>query len=298
MKKAVPDVKGVKNMNSFGMPRKLSQEEHIKTKQMWRDIFADESESFLNYYYSEKIKDNEIYVIEDGDKIVSMIHLNPYNVRVGKEQYRLHYIVGVATDPAYRKKGLMAKLLNYTMDLMAERGEPFTYLMPVAKEIYEPFGFEFVCTRKIEQIRGVENKNNPPEVFKATEKECEEVAEFANVFLEKYEVATIRNEAYYRRMLLEFGSEKGGILIAKRDGKIVGVMNYAKGESYEVNEFLFQSDLDFKHCLYSLTGNESEGVFCKVDGGEEKNPSIMAKVLRDDFAMNLKCAKVFINEWV
>ena len=83
MKLVVLDVKDVRNMNNFGEPRKLLQEEHIKTKKMWKDIFSDESVSFLDYYYSEKIKDNEIYVIEDGEKIISMIHLNPYDVRVG-----------------------------------------------------------------------------------------------------------------------------------------------------------------------------------------------------------------------
>ena len=181
--------------------------------------------------------------------------------------------------------------------IMAERGEPFTYLMPVAKEIYTPFGFEFICTRKIEEIKGVEDKNDPPEVIKAAEKDCAEIAAFANKFLSIYDIVTVRDELYYRRMLLEFGSENGGILLAKRQGEIVGVMNYAKGEQYEVNEFMFQEDKDFKHCLHCLSGNE-ENVFCKVDGTEEIKPSIMAKVLRSDFKMDLKNAKVFINEWV
>lgn len=292
------DAKGVRNMNNFSEPRKLLREEHIKTKQMWRDIFADESESFLNYYYSEKIKDNEIYVIEDGDKIISMIHLNPYEMRVGTEYYKLHYIVGVATDPAYRKKGLMAKLLRYVMNIMAERGEPFTYLMPVAKEIYEPFGFEFIYTKAMEEITGAEQKDNPPKVMKATERDCQEIAEFANDFLKEYDVVAVRSEAYYKRMLLEFGSENGGILMAKRDEKIVGIFHYAKGEQYEINEYLFSNVEDFKHCVFCLTGNELETVFCKVDGEEQIKPSIMAKVLLPDFKMDLKQAKVFINEWV
>ena len=291
-------VKDVRSMNNELKLRKLLQEENIKTKDMWKTIFADESESFLDYYYSEKIKDNEIYVIEDGDKIVSMIHLNPYEMRVGNEQHKLHYIVGVATDPAYRKQGLMRRLLNYVFDVMRERKEPFTYLMPVAKEIYEPFGFEFVCMRAMEEIAGIENKNNPPEVVKATESDCERLAVFANAFLADYDVVAVRNETYYRRMLLEMGSENGGILMAKRGEEIVGILNYAKGEQYEVNEFLFQADDDFKHCLYCMMGNETETAFCKVNGEEKAKPSIMAKVLLPDFKMDLQNVKVFINEWV
>lgn len=298
MKLDALDAKDVKNMNNLSGPRKLSVEEHIKTKEMWRTIFEDESESFLNYYYNEKTKDNEIYVIEDGDKIVSMIQLNPFDMRIGSKVYKLHYIVGVATDPAYRRRGLMAKLLNYTMELMAERGEPFTYLMPEAKEIYEPFGFEFVCMRDAAKFKGVEVKRNAPKVSIATENDCEEMAVFANEFLQDYDVVTVRSEAYYRRMLLEFGSENGGLLLAKRDDKVVGILNYAKGNQFEVNEYLFERAEDFKHCLYWLTGNEKEFVNCKVEGERKGKPSIMAKVLRSDFNMDLKRAKVFINEWV
>ena len=298
MKKAVQAAKDVKSMSNLSEPRKLLLEEHIKTKEIWRNIFPEESEGFLNYYFDEKIKDNEIYVIEDGDKIVSMIHLNPYDMRVGTEQYRLHYIVGVATDPHYRKRGLMRRLLNYVFDIMRDRGEPFTYLMPVAKEIYEPFGFDFICMRTIKEIRCAEDKKNPPEVIKATEKDCAEIAEFANDILKEYDVVTVRSEAYYQRMILEFGSEQGGILAAKRDGEIVGVLNYAKGEQYEVNEYLFRDDADFKHCLYYITGNADEHVFCKVDGAEKVRPSIMGKILNPEFKMDLQNAKVFINEWV
>ena len=73
-------------------------------------------------------------------------------------------------------------------------------------------------------------------------------------------------------------------------------MHYARGEGYEVNEALFTNDEDFKHCLYQIAGNAT--VSCKVNGGGKEKPSIMAKVLRGDFEMDLKSAKVFINEWV
>ena len=90
--------------------RKLRQEEHIRTRKLWEEIFTEDTPEFLDYYYSVKTKGNEIYVIEEDDKIVSMLHLNPYQMRIGEKRYQTHYIVAVATDERYRKRGYMAAL--------------------------------------------------------------------------------------------------------------------------------------------------------------------------------------------
>ena len=122
--------------------RKLQPEEHIRTRHLWEEIFTEDTTEFLDYYYSVKIKNNEIYVVEDNGEIVSMLHLNPYEMRVGDKLFQTHYIVAVATKGNYRKQGLMRLLLNHVMQVMADRGEPFTFLMPASEAIYKPFGFD------------------------------------------------------------------------------------------------------------------------------------------------------------
>ena len=44
--------------------RKLEQREHINTKELYREVFSTDSDGFVDYYYTEKIKDNQIYVME------------------------------------------------------------------------------------------------------------------------------------------------------------------------------------------------------------------------------------------
>jgi len=85
--------------------RKLSLDEHIRTRKLWEEIFIEDTPEFLDYYYSKKAKDNEIYVIEDDSEIVSMLHLNPYKMRIQDSIYTTHYIVAVATKETYRSKG-------------------------------------------------------------------------------------------------------------------------------------------------------------------------------------------------
>lgn len=278
--------------------RKLQPEEHIRTRQFWEVIFKEDTSEFLDYYYSVKANDNEIYVIEDNGEIVSMLHLNPYQIRVKDKVYQTHYIVAVATDERYRHQGLMRELLNHAMQVMADRGEPFTFLMPAAEAIYKPFGFEFIYEQKREKVVGKRCVDETLEIVTATENDRQMISDFANEFLKEYDVVTWRNEDYYKMILAEQVSENGGILVAKRDGKIEGVFCYAKEGQFELREPLCHKREVLQYAIYQLTHNEMEPVLCTGFGSEESKPMIMAKVLNPEFNLDLKRAKVFLNEVV
>ena len=128
------------------MMRYLSQEEKKNTISLWTEAFPEDSDSFLEYYYREKIKDNRILVAEEEEsaKIVSMLHRNPYKLQVNKAVWEIDYIVGVATARAYRHRGLMKSLLIRMMKDMYQEGKEFCFLMPAAPEIYSPFDFVYI----------------------------------------------------------------------------------------------------------------------------------------------------------
>lgn len=278
--------------------RKLRQEEHIKTRRLWEKIFTEDTSEFLEYYYSVKVNDNEIYVIEDGGEIVSMLHLNPYQMRVRDKIFKTHYIVAVATDERYRKRGLMRQLLNHAMQVMADRGEPFTFLMPADEAIYKPFGFEFIYEQKRGKIAGKKCQDTTLTITHACKEDCQAIADFANELLKEYDVVTWRDADYYKVILAEQVSENGGILVAKRDGRIEGIFCYAKEAEFEIREPLFYDKVVLQYAIYQLTGNETDSVLCTGYGSEESKPIIMAKVLNLEFDFDLKNAKVFINEVV
>ena len=123
--------------------RKLDPTEHSATRSLYEEVFSEDSESFVNYYYTEKTKDNIIYAVTEDGEIRSMIHLNPYDVMVNKKEEKLHYIVAVATQEPYRKRGYMAALLKESLQAMYRQGEPFTYLMPASEKILLPPRFPY-----------------------------------------------------------------------------------------------------------------------------------------------------------
>ena len=276
--------------------RKLRKEEHIRTRELWEQIFTEDSKEFLDYYYTVKTKDNEIYVIEDAEKIISMIHLNPFQMRVNDKICQTHYIVAVATDEKYRRQGLMAKLLNYVLQLMKDRGEPFTFLMPASEAIYRPFGFEFIYEQIQGNVFGKKVQDNV-EFLEANEIDCENIAEYANGKLKEYDVVTVRDAAYYRMILKEQQSEKGGILIAKKQQDIVGVFCYAREKELELREPIFDQTSILEHAVWYLCGEKDGNAIC-YGYGENAKPMIMAKVLNPQDGIDLKNGKVFLNEVV
>ena len=126
-------------------PRYLKPEERGLTRKLYHAVFAEDTERFIDYYYQYKIRDNEILVLEEEGKIISMLHLNPYTMIVNGYEFPCNYIVAVATDPDYRHQGCMRALLERALNDMADRKMPFTFLMPASESIYAPFDFVWIC---------------------------------------------------------------------------------------------------------------------------------------------------------
>lgn len=76
-------------------------------------------------------------------RTAAMLHLVPFDTELG----RTTYIYGVATDPAFRGRGLAARLLGEAVRLIDERGDDAAFLIPTPGEewlrsFYGRFGFE------------------------------------------------------------------------------------------------------------------------------------------------------------
>jgi predicted acetyltransferase len=198
--------------------RKLEKEEHGKTRSIYETVFPFDSQSFVDYYYTEKTKDNDIYVIEEDGAIQSMIHLNPYALMVNGKEEASHYIVAVATMEAYRKRGYMAALLKETLNKMYEDREPFTFLMPAREGIYLPHGFRTVY----EQKHSYKVEQDPVSRI-VMEEDCDRLAAFAEKNLaQHFDVYAKRTPAYYERLLKEYGSDGGKLAVYEEENEITG----------------------------------------------------------------------------
>ena len=124
--------------------RYLKRQEKTRTLPFWREAFPEDSEEFLEYYYTEKTADNRILAEEEEGRIVSMLHRNPYPVWAGSRRWNSDYVVAVATARDRRGRGLMRRLLGSALADMFQEGMEFCFLMPADRRLYEPFGFAYV----------------------------------------------------------------------------------------------------------------------------------------------------------
>ena len=224
------------------MIKYLNQKEKIFTKPLYKEAFFEDSDSFVNYYYEEKLKDNRILVDIEGESIRSMIMLNPYKISVFNKIYNLDYIVAVATGKEFKRQGYMRRLLNKALCDMNAENVPFTYLIPANKDYYLPFDFAFVA-----------NKNEYNANFSGLKKQVikEEpdkelifrILDFINNEVSKdNDVYTYRDENYFIRDLKEIASEDGFINIYSDENDIVAYESFW-GKKLELKERIVSSKL-------------------------------------------------------
>lgn len=230
--------------------QRLKQEEKESTRELYEEVFSEDSKGFVDYYYTEKTKDNMIYVVKEDGKIRGMLHLNPYVLCVNGSERKSDYIVAVATQESYRRRGYMAALLRHALKCMYEAGRSFTFLMPAAEEIYLPHDFRTVY----EQEKRYFEKGNDSLVFaRAREEDCQALAKAAGDYLsENYQVFAKRDTAYYQRLLKEYDSDGGGLMLGKKDGKITDCLIFMPDGSEKEKPKIMVRIVDVRRMLMSV----------------------------------------------
>lgn len=177
------------------VPFYLSAAEKRRSRELYRKVFSEDTERFVDYYYGYKTRDNEILALEEDGKLVSMLHLNPYTMIVNGYELKSNYIVAVATDKDYRHRGYMRMLLEQALRDMSAQRMPFTFLMPASESIYAPFDFVWICPYTFMPAR-VEAMN----------------ADAQNRYLaSRYQMFCKRNNRYMENLKAEKQAEEGEI---------------------------------------------------------------------------------------
>ncbi len=143
------------------MTRKIlllkTPEEQERTKALYREIFPEDTEAFLDFYYKERPK--RILAMEEDGQIIAMLHLNPFLLSFFGKEITASYIYAVATKKEKRRQGIMGELLRYAFQLLKKEGEVFCILIPVAESIYSPYGFRTVTKLALEESEPEEGIN-------------------------------------------------------------------------------------------------------------------------------------------
>lgn len=227
------------------MKMRYAREEEIDSiKEIWNYCFNDE-DTFVDYYFNHKYKNhNTIVACEDND-IVSSLQLNQYKINLDNKVYDTSYVVGVSTFPQVRGRGYMRNIMDFSLNELYKKGQLISILMPIDYRLYRKYGYEH-CYDQLEyniNIDDLKNFNLNGRLYKATEKNIDDLININNIFLEDVNGNTVRDKEYYINLFREVKSEGGHVYVYK-DGSYKGyIIYFLNGENMFVRE-LFYKDLD------------------------------------------------------
>ena len=205
----------------------LDAEDKDETKHLWHMCFPEDSESFIEYYYKEKTKDNEILVKKDNGLLISMVQYNPYAVKLRGRLWKLDYLVGVATEESRRSEGHFRDVFVKMLHDEEAAGKPITYLVPVNPAVYAPMGFTFIGNVASYELTEDAKKTLTRTVCQDTPEDCGRAAVYMEQWLgARYEMYTRRDAAYVSRLIKELASENGTLEFLEQDGRLVGLDAY------------------------------------------------------------------------
>ena len=222
------------------MIRYLKQDEKSQSRGLWELVFSEDTQSFLDYYYSDRVRKNKILTAWDQDKVAAMLHRNPYEVVVKDRIWKVDYIAGVATEPSHRHQGYMRRLLERCFTDMYQEQMGFTFLVPADPAIYHPFDFTYICDlpQVVLSEKGLISLSRRAFIEQSDSRDA---ARFAGRELEnRYEVYAHRDEEYYKNLCREVRSDKGDlVLLFSRDERerLMGIWAYY-GEKAETQREL------------------------------------------------------------
>lgn len=132
------------------MDFRLLQEQALpQAADLWDYCFEKKGTPFFEWYFKEyALKQNRILGGFQDGKLQTMLHLNPYVLHLRGRDYKVPYIVGVATDPVARGQHVMGQLMDTAFTTLRALKVPFVILMPIYAGIYQPYGFAWTHLRK------------------------------------------------------------------------------------------------------------------------------------------------------
>jgi intracellular survival-like acetyltransferase i len=128
----------------------VTEAELPQVMELWDYCFEKKEDPFFQWYFREYCLTHNLIMggfSEATNRLVNMLHLNPYRILLRGREEVVPYIVGVATDPAARGQELTKGLLQASFHALHDRMSPFALLMPIYAGIYQKYDFAF-CYQK------------------------------------------------------------------------------------------------------------------------------------------------------
>ncbi len=114
---------------------------------LWKQAYPYLELNYLNFYFKHKFDQDVSLVLEKDEHIVSCLQMQHHTIRLFQHRLSVSYLLYIATDEAYRRKGYMTRLMDEILD-QASHNHLVTFVKAYYPEVLETFGFKKIAYRK------------------------------------------------------------------------------------------------------------------------------------------------------
>lgn len=204
-----------------------NQQNIVQIKSLWKEVFQD-SDEFLDSYFSKILKLNDSFVVEVDNKVVTALQVLPFTFLDNSKEVPAAYIFAVMTNPANRMQGHMRSLFDFTFDELNKRGYAFAFLIPQEEYlfgVYQKLGF-------VPAFPVLKDKLNLPENdFKLIPVEVNDAYQFHIDFYS--DKAFVKPSLEYYKFIFDTIYAEGGAVLAYQEEGRIQALAYAYEQGSE-----------------------------------------------------------------
>lgn len=222
-----------------------------EVRALWEACFED-PEAFVDLYFDRRYSDDANIAIRKDGRLVAALQTIPYEMTFCHAVVPVSYVSGACTHPAYRKQGLMRKLLKKAHRKMRENEAWFSVLIPAEEWLfryYRASGYASVFRFDAEKLdlNVFLNDDACSDRKNDYRMECargnREVYAYLNRGWRSRNCWVQHSYEDFLDITADLFLDKGVLLVAKRDERIVGAaIAVHKGDDLVLKELLFDDE--------------------------------------------------------
>jgi len=201
------------------MRNHLTINEVHELKQLYQEAFND-SEGYLNYFFGQKYRAENVIFVKKENKIISALHLVRKNLALMDTRYPLAFVVAATTLKDYRNQGYMKQVLKQTFLELYNRKYPLCVLSPFDETFYQPYGFETII--KTHQQKIETTSSLPYQKTIATIDDIERLIAIYQNYMSSKNIFIDRKISDWENLFHEVEADAGSIIILSFEEEDMG----------------------------------------------------------------------------
>ena len=216
--------------------RLINDQAIAQVRDLWDYCFDKADTAFFKWYFQDyALKQNKILGGFTENKLETMVHLNPYVLKIRDKVEKMPYLVGVATAPEARGRHAISGLLKTAFTLTKAFGSKAVILKPIFAGIYQPYGFAYTHLRTAYNLPlaslTLPHIDDSLQVIRIPTSEGETVLpQIYAAAMKSYNGYAVRDARIWHNLLTEAAGEKTETAVVMENNKPVGYVLYNRSE--------------------------------------------------------------------